>query len=495
MNNGKISVDTVPVTIAYGDGIGPEIMESVLKILQHADAKIRIETVEIGEPLYKKGFPSGISDDGYDIIKRNAVFLKSPITTPQGGGYKSLNVTIRRILELYANVRPCVAYAPFVPTHFPNMNITIIRENVEDLYSGVEYRQTHNVYHAIKIVSMLGCERIIRYAFEYAKKHSRKKVTCFSKDNIMKMTDGLFHRTFDRIAKEYPDIANENYIVDIGTARLATNPDIFDVIVTMNLYGDIISDVAAEMTGSVGLAGSANIGKKYAMFEAIHGSAPTMINQDIANPTALLNAAIMMLCHIGQGTVAQIVQNALMCTLESGIHTHDISKKNEYTKKTVGTKEFTNSIIANLGNEPKKLLKAPSYPDFKFDGIIKKDESSAHWTNVTTEKKVLVGVDLFIDTIGDAKTVGEKISSINHPSFDFVFMSLGGMKIFPGSDAHAFCSDHYRARFLGRSNANITYSNIIDLMKKVMDHGIDIIKSENLYKFDDINGFTPPQGG
>jgi isocitrate dehydrogenase len=295
-----------PITVAYGDGIGPEIMQATLAILEAAGAQLAIEEIEIGEKVYLSGNTAGIANESWESLRRTKVFLKAPITTPSGGGYKSLNVTVRKTLGLYANVRPCVSYAPYVPTLHPRMDVVIVRENEEDLYAGIEHRQTDDVVQCLKLVSRSGCEKIIRYAFEYARLHGRKKVTCMTKDNIMKMTDGLFHQVFDELGAQYPELKKEHMIIDIGTARMAARPEQFDVVVTLNLYGDIISDVAAELTGSVGLAGSANIGEHVAMFEAIHGSAPDIAGQGIANPSGLLLGAVMMLLHIGQNGSSRI---------------------------------------------------------------------------------------------------------------------------------------------------------------------------------------------
>ncbi len=267
-------INNTTITIAHGDGIGPEIMAATLKILNASGAELNYDTIEIGEKVYKKGIESGIEEDSWDPIINNKILLKAPITTPQGGGVKSLNVTMRKTLGLFANVRPCVAYSPYVQTKHPEMDVTVIRENEEDTYGGIEHRQTFEVYQCLKLITLPGTERIVRYAFEYARSQNRKKVTCFTKDNIMKLTDGLFHEIFKTIAKEYPEIESENMIIDIATARLADTPEIFDVVVMPNLYGDIVSDVAAQISGSVGMVGSANIGPSCAMFEAIHGSAP-----------------------------------------------------------------------------------------------------------------------------------------------------------------------------------------------------------------------------
>src|SRR3990170_2364328 len=325
-----------PITVAYGDGTGPEIMSATINIIKAAGARIDIEEIEIGEKVYLRGNSAGIDPSSWDSLLRTKVFLKAPITTPQGGGFKSLNVTTRKTLGLYANIRPCVSYYPFVDIKYPEMNLVIIRENEEDLYAGVEYRLSDQVVEGLKLISYPGSEKIIRYAFEYAKANSRKKVTCFMKDNIMKFTDGMFHKIFDTVGEEYPEIEKESWIVDIGAAKLATSPQLFDVIVMQNLYGDILSDVTAQMTGSVGLAGSANIGDKCAMFEAIHGSAPRRAGQNSANPSGLLLGAVMMLVHIGQTDVAERVHNAWLRTLEDGIHTYDVYA-DQVSKEKVGT--------------------------------------------------------------------------------------------------------------------------------------------------------------
>lgn len=252
---GELFMKTPRITVAHGDGIGPEIMAATLNIMEAAGADLAIDTIEIGEKVYQRGQLAGIDSDSWQSLLTNKIFLKAPITTPQGGGFKSLNVTVRKSLGLYANVRPCRAYSPFIRTKHPNMDLVIVRENEEDLYAGIEHRQTDEVYQCLKLITRPGCEKIVRYAFEYAKRSGRKKVTCFTKDNIMKMTDGLFHKIFDEIGAEFPGIEKEHWIVDIGAAKMADTPEVFDVIVMPNLYGDILSDVAAQIAGSVGLAG------------------------------------------------------------------------------------------------------------------------------------------------------------------------------------------------------------------------------------------------
>src|SRR5437667_6494365 len=349
--------NSVPITVAHGDGIGPEIMKATLRILKEAGARLEIETIDIGEKVYLAGNSCGIEPSAWESLRRTKVFLKAPITTPQGGGFKSLNVTVRKTLGLYANVRPCVSYHPFVETKHPNMDVVIVRENEEDLYAGIEHRQTQEVYQCLKLISRPGSEKIVRYAFEYARRNNRKKVTCFSKDNIMKFTDGLFHKVFDEVGTEYPEFEKEHWIVDIGAAKLADTPEAFDVIVMPNLYGDILSDVAAQISGSVGIAGSANIGDRGAMFEAIHGSAPRRAGQNMANPSGLLLAGVLMLVHIDQPEVAEQVHNGWLKTLEEGVHTYDVYTEGQ-SKQKVGTKEFADAVIARIGKIPQTLKPA-----------------------------------------------------------------------------------------------------------------------------------------
>ncbi len=473
-----------PITVAYGDGIGPEIMQATLDIMLAAGAKLDIEVIEIGEKVYLAGNATGIEQSSWDSLRKTKVFLKAPITTPQGGGYKSLNVATRKTLGLYANIRPCVSYHPYVSTKHPVMDVVIVRENEEDLYAGIEHRQTNDVYQCLKLISRPGCEKIIRYAFEYAKANNRKKVTCFMKDNIMKMTDGLFHKVFDEIAAEYPDIINENWIIDIGAAKMATSPEDFDVIVMENLYGDILSDVAAQMTGSVGLAGSANIGDNFAMFEAIHGSAPRRAGQNLANPTGLLLGAVLMLNHIGQSDVATNVHNAWLKTMEDGVHTYDIFKEG-ISKEKVGTKEFAQAVIARVGQKP-SILKAVNY-----NNIDRKDIVSKKYV-ATKQRKDLVGVDVFFDwTAGKADDLGAMLSKITAGGLQLKLISNRGVTVWPNAPGDIFCSDHWRGRYFSENKGEIIKnSDIIALLDKLHEGGFDFIKTENLYNFDGEAGYS-----
>jgi isocitrate dehydrogenase len=485
MNNSK-----TPITVAHGDGIGPEIMDATLHILREAGARLEIETIDIGEKVYLSGNSAGIAAESWDSLRRTKVFLKAPITTPQGGGYKSLNVTVRKTLGLYANVRPCVSYAPFVRTKHPVMDVVIVRENEEDLYGGIEHRQTADVYQCLKLISRPGCEKIARYAFEYARKNNRKKVTCFTKDNIMKMTDGLFHKVFDEIAAEYADIENEHWIIDIGAAKLADTPEAFDVLVMPNLYGDILSDVAAQIAGSVGLAGSANIGEQIAMFEAIHGSAPRIAGQNKANPSGLLHGAIMMLVHINQTESAELVHNAWLRTIEDGVHTYDIFKEG-VSKQAVGTKEFAEAVVARIGQKP-ETLKVASYAPFDeialMNPVAKKE--------IRPLSKETVGVDVFLNWTGGAPDdLGEQARQANGDGLELQMITNRGVKVYPNGMPETFCTDHWRCRFVaGEKGAAVNKSQIINLLNRIDERGLDFIKMETLCTFDNEPGFSLGQG-
>jgi len=474
------------ITVAKGDGIGPEIMDATLEIILAAGAKIEIEEIEVGEKVYLSGNTSGIAAESWETIRNNKVFLKAPITTPQGGGYKSLNVTTRKFLGLYSNVRPCMSLHPFVKTKHPIMDLVIVRENEEDLYAGIEHQQTDEVVQCLKLISRPGCEKIVRYAFEYAKQQNRKKVTCFTKDNIMKQTDGLFHQVFDEIAKEYPEIENEHWIVDIGAAKMADTPEAFDVIVMPNLYGDVLSDVAAQITGSVGLAGSANIGEECAMFEAIHGSAPRRAGQNVANPSGLLQGAVMMLNHIGQSDVAEKVQNAWLKTIEDGIHTYDIFKDG-ISKQKVGTKEFAKAVIANLGNKP-ATLKPVLYANNTALNLPK-------YIRKAPANKQLVGVDVFVHWSGsNPNELALKVKRIENNGIKLTMITNRGIKVWPDGFKETFCTDHWRCRFKPNQGMEITKANIIELLKSAVNENIDSIKTENLYEFDGKAGYSLGQG-
>lgn len=476
-----------PITVAYGDGIGPEIMEAVLHILKEARCPLNIDTIEVGQKFYEKGVTTGIPPQAWDSIRRTKVLLKAPITTPQGGGYKSLNVTMRKALGLYSNVRPCTSFHPYVKSMHANMDLVIVRENEEDLYAGIEYRQTQDAFQSVKIITRSGSERIMRYAFEYAVRNGRKKVTCMSKDNIMKLTDGAFHEMFNKVAKEYPQIENEHYIIDIGSARIASKPHLFDVIVTENLFGDIISDIAAEVSGSVGLAGSSNIGANYAMFEAIHGSAPDIAGKNIANPSGLLHGAIMMLVHLGLHEHASTIHNAWLRTIEDGMHTGDIH--NEMSKAKLGTKEFAAAVIERLGQEPQK------YRVVKYAGS--KGSPASHAVMAPhTEKREMVGVDLFVQWLGtDINELGSAVDALSTDKLALTLLSCKGLKVWPNIVTEMDYTDRFRCRFMPKDKSTVvTHADVAGLLSKAADAKLDFLKIETLWTFDGKAGFSASAG-
>ncbi len=477
---------STPVTVAHGDGIGPEIMKASLKVLDAAGADLAVETIDIGERVYLSGNSAGIAREAWDSLRRTKVFYKAPITTPQGGGFKSLNVTVRKSLGLFANVRPCASYAPFVATKHPQMDVVVIRENEEDLYAGIEHRQTDEVYQCLKLISRPGCEKIVRYAFEYAKAQGRKKVTCFTKDNIMKLTDGLFHKVFDEIAAEYPAIENEHWIIDIGAAKLADTPEAFDVLVMPNLYGDVLSDVAAQISGSVGLAPSANIGEHGAMFEAIHGSAPRRAGQDLANPSGLMLAGVMMMAHLGKPEVAERVHNAWLKTVESGIHTYDIFKEG-HSKQKVGTAAFADAVIERLGEKPESLQPVSHAKDSKPFAVPRPSKRAP-------AVKQMVGIDVFVHWTGPVEALAESMEQAVVGQYELAMITNRGVKVWPEGLPETFCTDHWRCRYLAKPDRQFNRSMIVDLLQRLTQGGVDFIKTEQLFTFDGEAGYSLGQG-
>ncbi len=480
-----MSSSKIPIAVAYGDGIGPEIMAATLQVLNEAGAPLELHPIEIGEKLYTKGVSTGIESKSWEIIKQTKAFLKAPITTPQGGGFKSLNVTVRTTMGLFANIRPSVAYAPFIDTKHPKMDLVIVRENEEDLYTGIEYRQTPDVHKSLKLISRPGCEKIVRYAFEYARQYNRKKVTCFTKDNIMKISDGLFHQVFDEIAKEYSEIVNEHWIVDIGAAKLADTPEIFDVIVMPNLYGDILSDVAAQISGSVGIAGSANIGDRGAMFEAIHGSAPRRAGQNLANPSGLLLASVMMLVYLEETAIAERIHNAWLRTIEEGVHTYDIFKEG-ISKEKVGTKEFAQAVVKCLGQKPKQLP-AVSYQSSK------KIIALHPLSDKPPVKRELVGIDIFVYSQDTAESFLKVATTKQWGPLSLQMITNRGVRVWPEGHPETFCVDQWRLRFM-HSSRSATQDELLKMVKEVQDTGYDVVSTENLYHFNGAPAFSSALG-
>ncbi|TGM66460.1 NADP-dependent isocitrate dehydrogenase [Leptospira levettii] len=473
------------VTLIEGDGIGPEIIQQTIRILNEAKSGLQFEKVEAGSSVYLSGILSGIAENAWDTIRKYPTILKGPITTPRGKGYKSLNVTIRKTLGLYANVRPAKTYDPFIATNHPNTDIVIIRENEEDTYAGIEHRQTLEVTQCLKLITVPGTEKIVRYAFEFARSNGRKKITCMVKDNIMKITDGLFANIFQTVAKEYPEIEAESMIIDIGAALLANRPQKFDVILAPNLYGDILSDIAAEVTGSVGMCGSANIGDFVSMFEAVHGSAPDIAGKNIANPTAVIKATVMMLTHLGKTEKAKLIRNAVLKTIEDGYRTADVFQ-NQKNTTLVGTKEYADAIIDRLGKNP-EILSASE---------LVKPKSFTLSLPTQKEKKELVGVDIFLDIPSDRDpdVLGKNIEVITENFLHLKMITNRGVKVYPKGQKETFLTDHFRCRFISPNGGKIQHKDITAVLTLLESKGYDFIKTENLYEFDGVPGFSLGQG-
>lgn len=473
------------ICIAKGDGIGPEIMDATLKVIKHLKLDLEFIPLEMGEKVYLSGNSAGIQEDAWEKLNEAKVLLKAPITTPQGGGYKSLNVTLRKTLGLFSNMRRSLSYHPIIPSRFENMDVVIFRENEEDLYAGIEHRQTHEVYQCLKLTTSVGSRKIITEAFEYAKKFKRKKVTCMSKDNIMKLTDGAFHKIFDEISKDYPEIECEHMIIDIGAAKLASSPESFDIVVCQNLYGDILSDITAELSGSVGLAGSSNQGTEYAMFEAIHGSAPDIAGQNKANPTGLMLAAVEMLSFLGFSEESQKMHHAILRTIENKDLTIDLARHIKGCE-ALSTVEFTEKVIENLGEEAQILKHVNSNYSKAEKRTIQADYS---------EVKKLHGVDIFIDDKNkDPNALARKLLELGD-KLELQMITNRGVMVWPNYNPATYCTDHWRCRFVSKEkDSTVSHIDIANTLKTLSENNIDFIKTEGLYLFNGEAGFSLGQG-
>lgn len=478
------------VTALPGDGIGPEVMRATMKILAAAGAPVEWEEAEAGAEVFKKGLITGVPRETLDSIARNGLALKSPLETPVGFGGKSANVTLRKYFELYANIRP-VRELPGIATPFTGRGIdmVIVRENVEDVYAGIEHMQTTTVAQCLKLMTAPGCERIIRAAYGLAVAEERKKVTTATKANIMKLTEGLMKRVAEKVGPEFPEIKSDHIIIDNCAHQLVIKPEAFDVIVTSNMNGDIISDLAAGLVGGLGIAPSSNLGDHAAMFEAVHGSAPDIAGKGLANPTALLSAAIMLLRHIGAFEVAETVEQALFITLAEGKNlTGDLSPRGH----GVGTDLFVGQVIDNLGrasNLPSRVykkLELKSWP-----------ELTAHMEPDTRE---LVGIDVFLETDLRAEELGKTLELIAEDSpFRLNGISNRGVQVYPPTGGYTFLVDHFACRFmfkhpisLGDSTAN-GQAEISYLVQR-LGAKFTWMHIEKLQRFDGKDAFERPQG-
>jgi isocitrate dehydrogenase len=471
------------ITLIPGDGIGPECVESSRKIIEASGAKVAWEVRHAGESVFKQGIASGVPTDTIDSVRKTHCVLKGPLGTPVGYGEKSANVTLRKLFETYANIRP-VRELPGVKTPYSGrgIDLVVVRENVEDLYAGIEHMQTPGVAQCLKLISRKGCEKIVRLAFEFARSEGRKKVACATKSNIMKLTEGYLKRTFEEIAKEYPDIESWHIIVDNCCHQLVKKPEQFDVIVTTNMNGDIMSDLTSALIGGLGFAPSANLGNEVAIFEAVHGSAPKYAGKTVINPTAVLGSAIMMLRHLGEFEAAVKIENAALVTLEEGkVKTGDVVGYDKCTSTTA----YTDEIIKNLGKTSKQF-KVRDYKPIKMPNL------SHDRDFVKVKDRKCVGVDLFVESAMAPEQLGPSIEKlVAGTSFTLKGVSSRGTKVYPAMGAITDSADHYCARLLAKSEP--TDAQIMDVVSRVgAQHRWAHI--EKLQEFDGAPGYTKAQG-
>jgi isocitrate dehydrogenase len=474
------------VTLIPGDGIGPEVVESARRIIEAAGARIQWEMAEAGDSVFRKGIPSGVPKETIDSIGRTRVVLKGPLETPIGFGEKSANVTLRKLFETYGNIRP-VREMPGVPTPYSGrgVDLIIVRENIEDVYAGIEHMQTPTVAQCLKLISRKGCEKISRLGFEVALSEGRTKVACASKSNIMKMTEGMLKRTFEEVAKEYPQIQAQHLIIDNVAHQLVKRPEQFEIIVTTNMNGDIISDLSSGLIGGLGFAPSANIGDEVAIFEAVHGSAPKYAGKNVINPTALILSAVMMLRYIAEFEAAQKVEHAVFVTLEEGkVRTRDVVGD----EKAASTTAYTDAIIGNLGRRAVRTkvrdhrpLKVPKLPDSPVA--------------LRPAKRRVVGVDVFIESDLTPDELGKSIEAIVISTpLRLLGISNRGTQVFPSSGALTDCVDQWFCRFVQKDESgDLPDRAILDLTTRISEKH-RWMHVEKLAEFDGSLGFTKSQG-
>jgi isocitrate dehydrogenase len=476
------------VTLIPGDGIGPECVASARRIIDAAGVGIEWELRHAGESVFKQGVPSGVPPETIESIRKTRCVLKGPLGTPVGYGEKSANVTLRKLFETFANIRP-VRELPGVPTPYSGrgIDLVVVRENVEDLYAGIEHMQTPGVAQCLKLISRKGCEKVVRLAFELARAEGRKSVSCATKSNIMKLTEGTLKRTFEEVAREYPDIQAWHVIVDNCAHQLVKKPEQFDVIVTTNMNGDILSDLTSALVGGLGFAPSANIGAEVAIFEAVHGSAPKYAGRNVINPTAVIGSAVMMLRHLGEFESAGRVENALLVTLEEGaVKTGDVVGYE--SGRACTTSGFTETIIRNLGRTPKTVA-ARTYRPLRVPNV------SADPVSVKPRTRRVVGADVFVETGHPPHVLGPALEALTGGSpLKPKMISNRGTQVYPDKGALIDCVDHYRCRFVLREpDGELDDAHLLDLLARVAGK-YRWVHVEKLQEFDGQPGYTKAQG-
>ncbi len=478
---------TVPITVIRGDGIGPEVMDATLRLMREAGAKLEIEECIAGADVFRAGDETGVPDETIASIERTGVALKGPLETPIGFGEKSANVTLRKLFETYGNIRPA-REIPGLDTPYKGrgVDLVIVRENLEDLYAGIEHMQTPGVCLSLKVITRHGSEKIARLAFEYARATGRKSVTCATKANIMKLGEGMFKRTFDEVAVDYPDIEARQILVDNCAHQLVIRPEQFDVIVTTNMNGDILSDLTSGLVGGLGFAPSANIGSETAMFEAVHGSAPDIAGKDLANPSALMLSSVMMLRHIGQPVIADAIEDAVLYTLEEGrFLTGDIAKEHH----PVGTTAYTDAVISNLGKHPSVGQRRESRPLVM---------PAVDWRpkQVVAKERAVVGMEVLLEEAEmTAAEVGAAVEACTEGSpLRLALISSRGNKVYPGEIDEVEMIETWRARFV-RADESVELTD--DQIFRVLSCLGETFRWSNVQKlqvFDGTPGYTKVSG-
>ncbi|MEP6857575.1 MAG: NADP-dependent isocitrate dehydrogenase [Gemmatimonadales bacterium] len=472
------------ITILPGDGIGPEVVDAALAIINATSAAVEFEKCEAGARAFQKGIVTGIPKETIESIERTRVVLKGPLETPLGYGGRSANVTLRTLFETYGNIRP-VRELPGVQTAFTGrkLDIVIVRENIEDLYAGIEYMQTPGVAEGLKLISREGCEKIVKLAFAFAIAEERESVHCATKSNIMKLTEGLLQRTFEEFAPQYPSIVSKHILIDNCAHQLAMRPEQFDVIVTTNMNGDILSDLTSGLTGGLGFAPSANIGNDVSIFEAVHGSAPDIAGKNKANPTALVLSAAMMLRHIGEGKAANDVEQAVLVTLESGIRTSDMMG----VQNPASTTDFTKAVISNLGNRSK--VSPPR--DYK---TVELPKAQLGVNIVTAKSRRVSGVDIFVESDLEPKPLATSLDKLaSTSSLRLEMITNRGAMVFPSSDRRVSLVDHFRCRFVPRNSGSEPSDADILALLAAIGNRYRWMHIEKLQEFDGQPAFSKSQ--
>jgi len=471
------------ITVIPGDGIGPEVVDAALRIIRAAGARVEFEKCDAGASVFARNVASGVPKETIESIERTKVVLKGPLATPLGHGNRSANVTLRTLFETYGNIRP-VRELPGVTTPFSgrNLDIVVVRENIEDLYAGIEYMQTPGVAESLKLVSREGCEKIVRLAFAFVMAEGRKRIHCATKSNIMKLTEGLLQHTFEEISLEFPSIESKHILIDNCAHQLVMRPEQFDVIVTTNMNGDILSDLTSGLTGGLGFAPAANIGTDVAIFEAVHGSAPDIAGQNRANPTALVLSAAMMLRHIGEGKAANDVEQAILVTLESGIRLGDMRGAGE----PASTTSFTDAVIGNLGKRS-QLTPSREYRALSPAGVTSKVSTVA-----ATKRRVL-GVDVFIESDFQPAALAAALeTAVRGLPLKLELIANRGSAVFPDTERSVSLVDHYRCRFVRANGGDLEDKEILALLGRIGE-GHRWMHVEKLQQFDGLDAFSRTQ--